>query len=112
MNSITSSITIYFRASYTFYNMVFFRSIDLRRLPVLGEEPNQPKSFLLQKKQNKNNNPAEMLHYDSVADRIFCYLCVTILKTGKMKADGNINIDGNSHRSDKIAKFMAVHIHR
>ena len=31
------------------------------------------------------------LHYDRTGDRVFCFLCVTALKTGKIKPDGNID---------------------
>ena len=81
----------------------FFRTIDLTRLPTLGEQPNQPKSFLFPKRsfgKTKITNRAfqlkwferwRWLHYDNVGDRASCYLCVTALKTGKMKPGGNID---------------------
>ena len=31
------------------------------------------------------------LHYDCVGDKVICYLCVTALKTGKIKPDDNID---------------------
>ena len=83
--------------------MVFFRSIELSCLPSLGEEPNQPKNFLFPKQsygKAKITNRAfqqkwfgrwQWLYYDSVGDRAFCFLCITALKTGKMKPDGSID---------------------
>ena len=83
--------------------MAFFRSIDVSRLPDLGEKPNQPQCFSFPKRSyghKKVTNRAfqqkwfqrwKWLHYDSGGDRVFCYLCVKALKTGKMTAEGNID---------------------
>ena len=83
--------------------MAFFRSIDVSRLPDVGEKPNQPQGFLFPKRSfghKKVTNRAfqqkwfqrwKWLHYDSGGDRVFCHLCVKALKTGKMTAEGNID---------------------
>ena len=83
--------------------MAFFCSIDVSRLPDVGEKPNQPQGFLFPKRSfghKKVTNRAfqqkwfqrwKWLHYDSGGDRVFCHLCVKALKTGKMTAEGNID---------------------
>jgi len=79
--------------------MPFFRSIDVGSLPDIGEKPNQPQGFSFPKRsygQKKVTNRAfhqkwfqrwRWLHYDSGGDKVFCYLFVKALKTGKMKAE-------------------------
>lgn len=83
--------------------MAFFRSIDVNRLPDIGEKPNHPQGFSFPKRNyghKKVTNRAfqqkwfqrwKLLHYDSNGDKVFCYLCVKALKTRKMKAEGNID---------------------
>ena len=83
--------------------MAFFHSIDVSHLPDMGEKPNQSQGFSFPKQSHghkKVTNRAfqqkwfqrwRWLHYDSGADRVFCYLCVNALKTGKMTAEGNID---------------------
>ena len=83
--------------------MAFFRSIDVSHLPDVGEKPNQPQGFSFPKQSyghKKVTNRAfqqkwfqrwRWFHYDSIGDKVFCYLCVKALKTGKMKAEGSID---------------------
>ena len=83
--------------------MAFYRSIDVSRLPDVGEKPNQPQGFSFPKRSyglKKVTNRAfqqkwfqrwRWLHYDNIGDKVFCYLCVKALKTGKMKPEGNID---------------------
>ena len=83
--------------------MAFFRSIDVSRLPDVGEKPNQPQGFSVPKRtygHKKVTNRAfqqkwfqrwRWLHYDNVGDKAFCFLCVKAFKTGKIKAEGHID---------------------
>ena len=82
--------------------MASFRNIDINCLPEVGEMPNQPKNFSFPKQsygKTKVTNQAfqptwfqrwHWLHYDSGEDKVFCHLCVTALKTKKMKSEGYI----------------------
>ena len=75
----------------------------MSHLTTLGDNPNQPKNFTFPKQsygKAKITNRAfqqkwlerwRWLHYDSVGDKVFCYLCIMALKTGKMKPHGNID---------------------
>jgi len=85
------------------YGMAFFRSINLSCLPDLADKPNQPNNISFPKRSygkttvtNRAFQPKwfdkwRWLHYDRTGDRVFCFLCVTALKTGKMRPDGNID---------------------
>jgi len=83
--------------------MALFRSINLSSLPNLAEEPYQPKNISFPKRSygkatvtNRAFQPKwfdkwHWLHYDRSSDRVFCFLCVSALKAGKIKPDGNID---------------------
>ena len=67
----------------------------------MGENPNKPQGFSFPKQSyghKKVTNRAfqqkwwRWLYYDSGGDRVFCYMCVKALKTGKIMTEVSMKL--------------------
>ena len=71
-------------------------------LPDIRNKPNQPRRYQCPKRSFGKKNVMyrlfqptwvdrwQWLHYDSSRNLVFCFTCIKVIKTGKMKLSGNM----------------------
>ena len=74
------------------------------KYPAICDKPNQPRHFNFPKRrfgaskivsrsfQCQWFNKWKWIHYDEAEDLAFCHVCVTAMKTGKMRNHGDVDV--------------------